>query len=221
MTERESLDRQMRDVLLDLAVCSHARTQTFDATGRSGATDSVILSGGDRGASPWAELYGPPFHEGRVGRGATALAHDLKLPAPASTDSGRRLVLKATRAELERIRGGSRSAEMRPAGETVAERDRRVVADGQGMSPEDAAYHFRLEGGERQARRIRIAAQRYPEDGTPIAGDLTTDQKRDRAREMRTRKVPLREIAAALEVSHMKVARWTRDIDPSNDRRAA
>lgn len=220
MSTRARLNARMSATLTALAVCSHARTQSYSPKGRSGATDSVDLTGGDKGAETYARLYGPPFHTDPAGARTDPhvlhLAEQLAVNIPAADDHQRDIIIGDAAAELATIRGGGTPD--RPLGESVTERDQRLIDTGEGLTAAEAAQRFRLGGGEREARRIRLRHQRYPEDGTRANATLTTDQKRSRAREMRTRGVPTRDIARALHVHQTQVMRWTKDM---TTRRAA
>lgn len=193
MTARDALDAEMRDVLAQLEVCSHVPANGYEPTGRSGATSSVILVGGDTGPTFLARRYGPPFHE------PTA-----KYPG-CTTDEQRQKVIQMARDELAAIRGNGYALRERPTGETVKQRDKRIVKDGEGFTCREVAISFRC--GERDVARARKAAGREPEYGRHPESDLDPEKRRARVHEMKESGMTISQIRMQLGVSRSTIER--------------
>lgn len=192
---RAELDAEMRQVLLDLAMCSHVPANGYEPTGRSRATESTILVGGDTGATYFERWYGMPFHQ------PTA-----KHPG-CVTDEQRRLVIKKAREELESLRGNGNSNghSERPTGETATQRDMRIVKEGEGFTCREVAINFRC--GERDVARARKRAGREPELGRVPESDLGAEERRARVHEMKERGMTISQIRLQLGVSRSTIER--------------
>lgn len=163
---RPELDQAMRDILTKLALCSHIPATSYQPRGRSGATESRDLSGGDQGAHVHAVAYGPPFHQ---------CTGACRHRPPATTDEQRLRVLHAATDEYEHLTGQSAVKAQRPQGETAAERDARIVRDYSGWSVREVAVAVRCgEGDVRRARRhgkVNVDGRELPvdvENGEPV-----------------------------------------------------
>ena len=201
---RAELDAAMREVLVQLAVCSHVPATSYQPRGRSGATDSRDLSGGDVGThTHLAREYGPPFHDPTT-----------RWPG-AKTDEDRAWIIERARRELENIRGTGVRA--RPLGETAAERDHRIVHGAhdpktgkhesyEGWSPEDVAMNTGVTAAH--VRKLRVRATRDQETGRPIdVQALPAAERRRRARELDRSRVPIAEIARRLGTHRSTIER--------------
>jgi hypothetical protein len=202
---RAELDRQMRGVLAQLATVSHVSAAGYQPSGRSGATSSRDLSGGDLGADVFARRYGPPFHE------------PTKRWPGAQDNDHRAVVLRAARDELDHVRGRG-SAVTRPTGETAADRDHRIVhgyvdhrtgirENFEGWPPEDVAMNTGTTAA--RVRKIRLRAGRDPENGTElaVAAELPAAERRRRARELAAAGSTLTQISHQLGASRSTIER--------------
>lgn len=192
MTRRE-LDHAMRRVLGRLAVTSNGTTTSWDSGG-GGDADSRPPSSGD--ALPphvrFANAYGPPF--------APATGRFRQ----ADDDAARERVLGDARGELEAV---SRRTAPVVVGETLEQRNVRVLEDGTGWTVLDVANHFRIGHGE--VIRLRLAAGREPANGTrtkPVTEDVI--ELRTRARSMRAARMSIGQIALLLGRSKSTIHAW-------------
>jgi hypothetical protein len=191
---RVELDAEMGRQLCQLALCSHVQAVSYEPKSRSGATKSRVLTG-DKGNHWAAADYGPPF--------APESRHSAR------TDAERVEVIERTKAEVEHLRGGEHMHVQRPAGETVEQRDARIVSDGQGYTLKEAAIHFRC--GERDIRRARVAAGVDPDYGKAPAGVTSINERRTRVVEYRGQGHSVSAIALLLRVSKDTVKRDLRN----------
>jgi hypothetical protein len=154
----ERLDQAMREVLLQLAVCSHVAAANPQGASRS---SDEALGGrrppGDHGAGHYADRYDA-----------------------CASDHGRARVLQEARAELEHLR--KRRAPV-AVGETADQLAARIVNDGAGWSLDDIAHHFRCT--KTFAVRARRAAGLDTEFGQPPAPVADVTERRARVRHMR------------------------------------
>jgi hypothetical protein len=163
----------MEDVLRRLAFCSHVPAASYQPRGRSGATDSVDLTGRDVGEHTIFQImYGPPFHP------ATP-----RNPG-ARDDEERGRIIRAAEAQLAHLRG--RTALERPLGETQAELDQRILTDPTyiGWSPEVVATDAGVTPA--RVRRLRARDQRDQETGRPLPdyqAPLPAKERKRRVRE--------------------------------------
>lgn len=191
---RAALDSSMRAVLVQLAMCSHISATSYQPRGRSGATDSVDLSGGDTGRqTDYARWYGPPFHE----------------PTPrhpgAKNDTERAQLVAEAQDDLKHLRGTA--IVERPPGETVAQRDARLLKDYEGETPEDVAA-TREGVTAAHMRKIRVRAGRDQERGKPLPPRrLPAAERKSQARVLHDRRVPISEIARRLGVDRVTIKR--------------
>lgn len=192
---RHGLDLAMRDVLLDLALVSHARTTTWEPSTSGGKPGSRDLTGGDKGASYYAARYGEPFHR------CTATCRHRQQPA--GTDPERQAVLDEARAELRHLRGHEQRE--RPTGETSDQRDARIVREGEGFPAREVAIRFRC--GVTDVRRARNDAGREPDLGYPttVEQPLTRSDRRDRVRKLRDSGMSIGAIALRLGIGKATV----------------
>jgi DNA invertase Pin-like site-specific DNA recombinase len=191
---RSDLDREMREVLVQLASCSHVPAAPWQPSGRSRSSDETpggTRPPGDLGHTRYARDYGPPFHE-----------RSRQYPG-AVTNEQRRRVLERARTELEQLRG--RGVKPRPAGESIQQRNARIIAEGTGWTVREVAIHFRC--GEREVRRVRAAAGREPEYGRVPERDPDAERRRRRARELIDTGHTLAQIARLLSVSRSTIER--------------
>lgn len=190
---REDLDAEMRSVLIELAVISHVPAAGYEPKGRSRATDSVLLSSDprERDHTYFAARYGPPFH------------HPTPRAPGCQTDEQRAEVITWARGELRAIRGtGPRP---QPVGETIAERDARIVKEGEGFTRREVAIRFRC--GERDVTRARKNAGREPDLGRQPEEGLPADQRRGRVLKMKQNGMTPAQIARLLGVHRSTVER--------------
>jgi hypothetical protein len=210
MTAREQLDQRMRDVLLQLAVCSHVSAPPYEPRGRSGATTSRVLVGGDLGNHYLALAYGAPFH--------ICDGHCRHRWLPAHDDHAREQVLLQAETELASIRRG--------AGLTDAQRNElkgdvaAMLEDTVGWAPEDVERsRFRISA--RLVRRHRRAAGLNPETGQLVDDALELagrdlEELRRRARAYKAEGKQVSQIALLLRLHRNTVRKYVQ-----NDRAAA
>lgn len=143
---RDELDLAMREALLQLLMCSHVPAGPYDPIGRS--RDSKEASGarppGDLGAE-----------------GMLAQEYDR-----CETDDQRREVIRKAREELKDIRKGpdERPAEVEmDADDWFEKRNKEIVAQGEGLTIDEAAVKFRC--GPRDIIKARRGAERETERG--------------------------------------------------------
>lgn len=186
-----SLEEQMQQVLIDLEVASNGTTTNFDTSGGGVFGSKVPISGG-------CDLRTDPPH-----------VHWRRRWDGADDDAGRQLVLRGARDELRRLRRASPP----PRGlkeETEAERDARLLRDGDGWRAEEVANTFKMTPSA--VRKVRRRHGRDPERGTDDV-DLpmpygTLEERRVRARQlMNERGLSLRAAALKMGVSHETVRR--------------
>lgn len=193
MTSTAALDRQMREVLLQLAVCSHVPASGYQPRGRSGATDSRLLIGGDTGNLTFARAYGRPFAQPTAGHPG------------ARDDHERQAVLDEARAELEHLRRGSADIELQE--ESLDELYDRIVHAGEGYTVKEVAFSLRV--GERVVISARKARGRDTGLGKALTNQqsLSRDDRREKARELRDKKgLSYRAIALILGVPKSTIA---------------
>jgi hypothetical protein len=145
------LEQRMRETLLQLALCSNGTTTSWAPSGSSERDRSPTLGIGD---APELEL---------------ARAFDC-----AVNDQQRERVLGRATETLDRIR---RSRADASAGETLEERNARIVRDGEGVPARDVAIWARC--GIRDVHKARDAAGRDLELGRPLRnGELRAADRR-------------------------------------------
>lgn len=183
---RAELDQQMRAVLAQLELCSHVRAKAL----RPVPTDGGEADGSsDEGHLFFARMYGPPF---------------WPTGGPAS-DEQRGATIRWAHAELAHLRG--MEDRPRPEGETRAQRDRRIVRDGEDFEAREVAVRFRC--GEQDVRRARRRAGREPDRGRPVRSEEPPDRttRRTRASELRSDGMSMTAIALLLGVDKATVSR--------------
>ena len=198
---RQDLDREMGGVLHELNLCSHTPALGYEPMGRSGATTSRDLSGGDTGPAYFAFRYGPPFHE--FHRCTSKCGHRRK---QARTDAERMLVLERAKEELKSLRGGQSVREERPAGETAKQRDARIVKDYPGWAAKEVAREVRC--GVNDVRQARVAAGREPDYGKEPEPEADLEARIARARELYASGHKPAQIARLLDVSRATAWRY-------------
>lgn len=143
---RQQLDDAMREVMLQLLMCSHVPAGPYDPIGRS--RDAKEQSGarppGDLGAESWlAEEYDR-----------------------CETDDQRRETIRKAREELKDVRKGpdERPAEIEmDADDWLETRNKEIVAQGEGLTIDEAAIKFRC--GPRDIVKARRADGRETDRG--------------------------------------------------------
>jgi hypothetical protein len=177
------LAQQARQLLAELALVSSGSITTYAPTGRSGA--------GPRGPSTGDQW---PAHHQLLDRIANATsARDVEE------------ALEWGRKELNALRRAPENPAVQ--GETPAERAARLVRDGEGLSPSEAAT--RLAVPTRELIAARAAADRDPWDGWPLRPtvELTPDERQQRARRLAAQGVPATVIAQRLAASVTTIRR--------------
>lgn len=178
-----SLTRDIRQVLAELELISHGTITNYNPSMSIGEKADPRPPGGS-GAEHifWRHRY-----------------------EQASTDDGRRKVIREAREELDKLRRQEPST--RSAGETTLERNVRIVKEGEGFSARQVAIHFNC--GERDVRKARMAAGREPELGKQVSS--RPQEKAEKARELIGQGVSTREASRILEVGQTQIMRWIRD----------
>lgn len=136
---RVGLRHQMREVLAQLELVSHGTITNYNPSGGGGESEQALPAGGS-GAEhlKWRRLF-----------------------ERATSDKERRTLIDQAWQELEQLRG--RVERPVPTGETLEQRNSRIVKDGEGYTVREVAIAFRC--GEREVRKARTAAGREPERG--------------------------------------------------------
>lgn len=190
---RAELDAAMREVLTQLALCSHIGAAGYEPRGRSRATNSVNLVGGDKGNEYFARAYGMPFHR----------------PTPRHpgcvTDEQRKHVIDTAGDELRHLRGNGRGQVSKPKGETLEQLKARIVKDGEGFPLKEVAINFRC--GERIVRAAREEAGREPAFGRVPEAGPDAEARRARALELKDEGLTVTQIAKLLGVHRSTVER--------------
>jgi hypothetical protein len=210
LSDRARLDAAMRDVLVQLATCSHVPAAGYQPTGRSPASDEPQggkRPPGDLGPTVYARLYGPPFFDPReqsIDAETRNLGEMLLVRVPATTDEEREIVLKAARNELSHLRG--HETRPRPRGETAAELAQRIVVDYEGIAAREVSYRCRC--GITQVWKARASAGRDRDYGRlPPGQRLESETRRQRARELADSGHTLAQISRLLGASRSTVER--------------
>lgn len=178
----------MRDVLLQLGMCAAGRTAAYDSSG-GGTPDYVLVD--DAG-------------DAKLTAGDAPHVHYAALWDAAGDDVERRAVLDAAIKELRSIRksSGDRTRE-----ESAAERDRRIVKDGRGISAREVAVSVRC--GIKDVWNARRAAGVDTEFGLePHNGrELTARQRDAEIRRLTANGMNAAQVASALRISASTVRR--------------
>jgi DNA-directed RNA polymerase specialized sigma24 family protein len=182
----DNLETRMRDVLLQLALTSNGRTVSYDSSG-GGTPDYVLVD--DRGRAKLAQGDAPHL--------SFAAAWDS-----ARDDVERAAVLKAARDELAGI---LKSRADHEAVESKAERDQRIVKEGEGWPAREVATSFRC--GIRDVWHARADAGRDVEYGELRRNGraLTADERAAEVRRMHSRGMSEQAIADALGIARGSV----------------
>lgn len=178
----DELEARMREKLLQLALISNGRTQSFAASGG-----------------------GEPDHTPRLGPEDAPHLHFKARWDAATTDAERQKVYDDAAA---RLRHEQRSSGDRTRVESKAERDARIVDVGEGVAAKDLAIRFRC--GVTDVRKAREAAGRETEYGKrPRNGrELSPDQRRAEVHRLVDEEgMSSRQVAVALELSYSTVLR--------------
>lgn len=176
----ETLDGEMRVVLMRLEMCSFGSTQAWNASGGfSGEPDDKVVFQVVRRDDPPFVVYGRRY-------------------AGCRTDDQRRACISDATSELEAILVRPTSAKDAPwvSVETV------VLQDDIGSEPQIVAYRRGLSVAH--VRKIRMRDGRDAESGEKldgVAARLPASERRLRAAELRDRGLSLRQIALHLRVS--------------------
>lgn len=171
----------MRRVLAELELCSHVPAAGYQPMGRSGKAEASIPTG-DLGHERYRHAYNT-----------------------AGTDQKRARVLEDAKAELAAMRKRSARA---VAEETRADRDQRIVSEGEGFTTGEVARAFRC--GERDVRTARKAHGRDPDTGKPLPGvpvGMDVLERRRQVNELREQGMSVRAIAMRLGVPRATVHR--------------
>lgn len=207
MTAREDVDRRMRQALLELDMVAGAKAASYEPRSRSGATSSVVLTGGNDPARAGSEAdyyrraYGPPFNR-----------PSFRHPG-AVDDHAREQLVKAARETLDKLRGHARPA--RPAGETTEQRIRRMLVETEGMAPHQVTTtrFCDIAPSARHVRHLRRRNGRDPETGAlnpqqPVAMPrLAAELRIRRVQDLRRRGYSVRDAARTLGVSAKTIER--------------
>lgn len=193
MTTAE-LNARMRQVLVQLELCSNGTTTAYNPAGGGGHSKKP---GGERprGGDSAPHLY---WHQQYIA---------------CNDDTARSTVLDDAERELAQITGRGVSAHQRPS-ETPEEARAAVLDATHGWRPEDATRSASARGiSARTLRRWRREANRDPETGEPQHERLNLDDKS--ARLMARRLVhslgySQRAAAARLGVNQSTISRWTK-----------
>jgi hypothetical protein len=130
----------MREVLLQLALTSNGRTASYDSSGGGQADHTPSLGFGDAPALHFARLWDE-----------------------ADDDDARARVLEQAQEALQHVRKSSGDP---TRVESKAQRDARIIEQGQGIEARDVAVWARC--GVTDVRKAREAASRDPDYGRPI-----------------------------------------------------
>jgi hypothetical protein len=165
------LENEFKQILVGLAMLSHGATQNWDSDGRGGY-DAV---------SPPGELS-PPHLEFKYAWDDAGTLEELAA------------VVASAREYLETHR---RRPEVEVEGETAAERDARMIDEGEGWSAKEVALMFRCAAAD--VRRARIVASRDPETGRTVETPPGTSPI-EAAKMLRERGMSLRAIELATRI---------------------
>lgn len=174
----DQLQNRMREVLLQLSLLSNGRTSSFEASRSSDPDYTPTLSPGDA-----PQLY--------YARRWDAAVDDIERAA----------VLKAAQDCLEEER---HSQSLSTGGETLAQRNARIVAQGEGWEARDVANHFKC--GINDVWKARDAAGRDRDRGERPRELGDTDRRAEIER-MAGRGMSARQIAFTLGVGYNTVRR--------------
>lgn len=179
------LEREMRNVLMDLEMTSCGVTASLDASGGGEAFASAPPKSGDH--NPPHVYYREQWNK-------------------ADGDRRRRDLLDRAKCDLRAIR---KAPPPRPE-ETEEKRIERLLKDGDGWTAEETALAFRMTPSA--VRKIRLGHGRDPERGLddpmkPMK-DGTPEERRRRAKVlMGEHRLSLRNAALVMGVSHTQVRR--------------
>lgn len=180
----ETLGTSMRQVLAELEILPHGKTQNYAPSTGHDAEDAGV---------PQGESF-PPHLKWRA-------AYEM-----ADNDHARGKVIDAAQAELDAWRVQGLRPELQP--ETSAELEARVIKAGEGWSVKDTANSTKC--SETLVRRIRVSHGLNQVDGLPLAKPTVKPSPPERvakAREMRDNGMRLKQIAAVLGCDKATISR--------------
>lgn len=182
------LKSRMRDVLLQLALTSNGRTISYDASG-GGTPDWTLID--DRGRAKLSIDDAPQLLF-------------AELWDAAEDDEQRAAVLKDAADHLRKIKRSSGDPSKE---ESRDDRDRRIVAEGDGMPARDVAVWARC--GVRDVQKARQAAGRDVELGRPVrrGADLSPAERDAEIARLTKERMNARQIAHALGLSYSTILR--------------
>jgi hypothetical protein len=147
------LGRQMRSVLAQLELTSNGTTASPDA-----------MHGGESLRLPQSGDSNPPHVEFRERWNATV------------DDTQREELIAEAREDLARLTGHGSASLPRPEGETVPERNARMIREGAGWSPEQVSLVFHMSVTE--IRKARAAAGCLMDTGYPIPNHVQPESRK-------------------------------------------
>lgn len=182
-TTREALDREFRQLLLELMLVSSGTTASYNGAGGRGEK-----------ANPRPPGEKLPPHD------YWARQYDLQ-----ETDDGRRAVIKSAREDLERLAG---QYQRNTQGETPAQWRERLLTETEGWPPIDIERSA-WRTSEKVVRRMRAEDGRWPETGYKIEADHQQPEQSlaDRVREYDSAGFSERQIAMLVSAPKSKVRR--------------
>jgi hypothetical protein len=180
---QHGLDRAMRSVLLQLELASNGVTASYNSAGGGGEKTAVLPAGTGGWHLYWRDEY-----------------------ARQTDNTGRARTLQGAEDELKLITG--RYQRQPTTGETQDEQVARMLRETEGWTPEQVEQSS-WRTSPRVLRRARISDDRDPNTGYRVTLRLDEDAApADRAREMKSKGMSLRQIGLALGKDKQQIQRW-------------
>lgn len=192
-TERDRLDQQMHQVLLELMLVSNGTTQSWNPSGGPSGTQARPGQGHPEGRPAGGDQ---PPHD------YYARQYDLQ-----ETDEGRREIIKDARNHLRFLAG---QYERNTTGETPEQHRARLLVETAGWSPEDVERSAWRTSAQ-LVRKWRTADGRWPETGhkiEPAPGTQADVDKRAECARMKQAGYTQRQVAMLLATPKSTIADW-------------